>query len=398
MTTDTILRNARIVLSDTVIRGSVRMIDGVIADVVPTDDSVDERFGADSGPGIDMQGDYLLPGLVELHTDQVEGHYQPRPKRFWDPVSAVIAHDAQMATSGMTTVLDALRIGAEPGDPGVAEHASILVDAVVQAADAGLLRAEHLVHLRCEVSTHDVVEVFDSIGGQERVRLVSLMDHTPGQRQYADVEAFRTYMTGKHRLTDDQFTSHVALLHERSALYANTHRVEMAKRAAGRGITMAAHDDATYEHVEESAGLGVQISEFPTTVEAARAAKDAGQLVVMGAPNIVRGGSHSGNVAAVELLRLGLLDILSSDYVPISPLQAVFTLAARGDLSLPDGAALVSANPARAIGLDDRGVIEVGRRADVVRVHDHETAGASSAAPVSVPIVRSVWREGVRVA
>lgn len=165
-----------------------------------------------------------MPGLVELHTDQVEGHFQPRPKRFWDPIGAVIAHDAQMAASGMTTVLDALRIGAGPGETGLSEHAGILVDAIVHAAEAGLLRADHLVHLRCEVSTHDVVDVFDRIGGHERVRLVSLMDHTPGQRQYADVEAFRTYMVGKLRFSDDQFSAHVAELHERSALYAGRGR------------------------------------------------------------------------------------------------------------------------------------------------------------------------------
>lgn len=393
MTTDTILRNARIVLADEVIHGSVRMIDGAIVDIMHSDSTLDGRLDAGEGAGFDMGGDYLMPGLVELHTDQVEGHFQPRPRRFWDPLAAVIAHDAQMAASGMTTVLDALRIGAGPGETGIPDQAGVLVGSIVQAAEAGLLRADHFVHLRCEVSTSDVIDVFDQIGGHERVRLVSLMDHTPGQRQYADVEAFRTYMVGKHRLSDDQFTAHVAELHERSALYADAHRGAMARRANDRGITMAAHDDATLSHVAESAELGVRISEFPTTVEAARAAKDAGQLVVMGAPNIVREGSHSGNVAAAELLEGGLLDILSSDYVPISPLQAVFALEARGDVTLPEGSALVSANPARAIGFDDRGVIEVGRRADVVRVQVHESVHAAP-----VPIVRGVWREGLRVA
>ena len=399
MTTDTILRNARIVLADEVVHGSVRMIDGVIVDIVPSDSALDDQLGAGPAAGEDMRGDYLMPGLVELHTDQVEGHFQPRPKRCWDPIPAVIAHDAQMTASGMTTVLDALRIGAGPGEGVIAEQAGTLVDAIVHAADAGLLRADHLVHLRCEVSTHDVLEVFDRIGGHERVRLVSLMDHTPGQRQYADVEAFRTYMVGKHAFSDEQFTAHVAELHERSDRYADAHRSEMARRAAARGITMAAHDDATVAHVTESQDLGVRISEFPTTLEAARAAREAGQLVVMGAPNIVRGGSHSGNVAALELLRHGLLDILSSDYVPASPLQAVFALVGQGEITVPQGAALVSGNPARAIGLDDRGVLEVGRRADIVRVHVQEMPAVAhhpSGAPV--PVVRGVWREGVRVA
>ncbi|GAA3648989.1 alpha-D-ribose 1-methylphosphonate 5-triphosphate diphosphatase [Microbacterium marinilacus] len=388
--TETVFTNARVVLHDEVVHGAVRVVDGRIADV---SESV-------VATGVDLEGDFLMPGVVEVHTDQVEAHFQPRPQRFWDPIPAVIAHDAQMAASGTTTVLDALRIGTGPTDGNdMAKNARTLIDAVVHAAESGLLRADHFVHLRCEVSTPDVVDVFDAVGAHERVRMVSLMDHTPGQRQYADVEAFRTYMVGKGRLSHEQFDAHVAELHRLSARYADAHRRQMAERAAARGITMAAHDDATQAHVDEGVALGVGISEFPTTLDAARAARAAGQLVVMGAPNIVRGGSHSGNVAAVDLLAQGLLDILSSDYVPASPLQAAFLLSARGDVTLPEAARLISANPARAVGLDDRGGIEPGRRADLVRVHAYDEAPVEHH-PIGspVPIVRGVWREGVRVA
>lgn len=391
----TTLTNARIVLDDEVIHGSLRLEDGVIAEVSddPAADGIDLH-------AVDLQGDYLMPGIVELHTDQVETHFQPRPKRYWDPITAVIAHDAQMAASGMTTVLDALRIGTGPTDGnGMAANARMLMDAVIHAAESGLLRADHFVHLRCEVSTPDVVEVFDEVGAHERVRMISLMDHTPGQRQYADVEAFRTYMVGKGRVLETEFDAHVEELHRLSGRYADQHRKMMAERAVARGITMAAHDDATQAHVDEASALGVRISEFPTTVDAAQAARAAGQLVVSGAPNIVREGSHSGNVAAVELVRKGLLDILSSDYVPASSLQAAFLLVARGETTLPQVSRLLSANPAQAIGLDDRGVVEAGRRADLIRVHAYE--GASSAQhPLGspVPVVRSVWREGERVA
>lgn len=383
MTDETILRGARIVLADEVIDGSVRVVDGRI-------DRIDE---GPSSLGEDLAGDYLLPGLVELHTDQVESHFQPRPQRFWDPIPAVVSHDAQMAASGVTTVFDALRIGSGPGENRLASRAATLVGALVQAADSGILRADHYVHLRCEVATPDVVDVFDAIGEHDRVRMVSLMDHTPGQRQYADVEAFRTYMVGKHNMSAAQFDAHVAELHELSAAYADAHRKEMAKRARERGLRVAAHDDATQAHVDESSALGVHISEFPTTVEAAHAARRAGQLIVMGAPNIVRGGSHSGNVAAVDLLEAGVLDILSSDYVPASPLQAVFRLFGEGRVTLPEASALVSANPARAAGLDDRGVIARGARADLVRVAPYDTGAGAP-----VPIVRGVWREGIRVA
>lgn len=389
-----VLHNAHVVLDDQVVHGSVRIENGVITEV-----SDNPHLAVDGEAGEDLGADYLMPGLVELHTDQVESHYQPRPKRFWDPIPAVIAHDAQMAASGMTTVLDAMRIGSGPGENRISGNARTLVNAVIHAAESGLLRADHYVHLRCEVATPDVVDVFDEVGGHDRVRMVSLMDHTPGQRQYADVEAFRTYMVGKHNMTNVQFDQHVAELHVLASQYSVENRKLMAKRASQRGITIAAHDDATQAHVDESAEVGVRISEFPTTVEAARAARAAGQFVVMGAPNIVRGGSHSGNVAAAELLRLGLLDILSSDYVPASPIQAVFLLFSRGDITLPQGAALVSTNPARAAGLDDRGVIVPGKRADVVRVHAYDGASTEQHPLGSpVPIVRGVWREGTRVA
>lgn len=392
-TAENTFHNARIVLTDEIVHGSVHVRDGVIADISATGTTTP------GGPGTDLDGDFLIPGAVELHTDQIEAHYQPRPQRYWAPVPAVVAHDAQMAASGVTTVLDAMRIGNGPGDTAISRVAEILVDAVGTAQSEGMLRADHFIHLRCEVSTADVVDVFETLGAHDRLRLVSLMDHTPGQRQYADVEAYRTYMVGKQRLAPEDFDTHVAALHTHSALYSDANRIELSKRAKEKGLTLAAHDDATSDHVDESSALGVRISEFPTTREAARCARDAGQLVVMGAPNIVRGGSHSGNVAAADLLADGVLDILSSDYVPASPLQAVFGLVDRAQLTLPEGIALVASNPARAVGLDDRGVIAPGKRADLVRVRMHATGTSEESGAVQrMPVVRGVWREGRRVA
>ncbi|WP_349826802.1 alpha-D-ribose 1-methylphosphonate 5-triphosphate diphosphatase [Brevibacterium litoralis] len=389
-----VLGNARVVGPDAVVHGSVHVEDGAIVAV-----SDDPQLMVPGARHEDLGGDLLMPGLVEVHTDQVESHFQPRPKRFWDPIPSVIADDAQMAASGMTTVLDALRIGTGPSDNNLAAQADTLVSAVVHAAESGLLRADHYIHLRCEVSTPDVVETFEQVGGHERVRMVSLMDHAPGQRQYADVESYKTYLMGKKGMNETEFADHVAAMHDYSAQYSDEHRVAMAERARARGLTMAAHDDATQAHVDESAALGVRISEFPTTVEAAIAVHEAGQLVVMGAPNVVRGGSHNGNVAALDLLRRGLLDVLSSDYVPASPIQAVFQLVGAGEIDLPAASALVSANPAQAAGLEDRGSIAAGLRADVIRVATYDEAPVEHHPLGSpVPIVRGVWRVGERVA
>lgn len=389
MSRETILSNARIVLADEIVHGSVLIRDGLIADVSP---------GAATA-GDDLAGDYLMPGLVELHTDHLESHIQPRPGTHWDPVPAVLAHDAQVSSAGVTTVFDAVRIGSMEGrENDNTAFAKEISQAIGYAAGAGMTRAEHYIHVRCEVAAPRTVDEFQSLSEISEIRLASLMDHTPGQRQYADVEAFRTYMVGKGKLTNEGFLPYVEALKKVAQVHSVPNRAEIARLAHERGIALAAHDDATVEHVDESVGLGVLISEFPTTRVAAQEARERGQLIVMGAPNIMRGGSQSGNVAASELLGVGLLDILSSDYVPASPLQALFLLEAEAGLPLHEGAKLVASNPARAVGLDDRGVIETGRRADFVRVRAHDLP-ASENRPRGhrVPIVRSVWRQGARV-
>jgi alpha-D-ribose 1-methylphosphonate 5-triphosphate diphosphatase len=389
MKRETILSNARIVGREEIPRGSVLIRDGQIADI---------SSGA-SAAGDDLGGDYLLPGVVELHTDHLEYHIAPRANVQWDPLPAVLASDAQLTASGATTVFDAVRIGSGVGKrDATVEAARLLADSIELAADAGLLRADHAIHVRCEVAAENCLNDFAQFADDPHVRLVSLMDHTPGQRQYANLELFKRYYIAKGLVTEEGFDAFVTPLIERSERYAGAHRTAIAKLASERGITLAAHDDATPEHVAESVALGVVISEFPTTVLAADAADSRGQHIVMGAPNIVRGGSQSGNVAAAELLGLGLLHILSSDYVPSSPLQAVFQLAADGALGLTDGVALVSGNPARAVGLDDRGEIAVGKRADLVRVQPHDLP-ASELHPRGrrVPVVRRVYRQGERV-
>src|SRR5690606_3283895 len=162
-------------------------------------------------------------------------------------------------------------------------------------------------------------------------------------------------------------------------------RRAIAALCRARGIILASHDDATGEHVAEAGVDGVKVAEFPTTIEAAQASTDAGMAVLMGAPNLVRGNSHSGNVSARDLAERGFLDILSSDYIPFSLLQAGFHLSkAVEGISLPEAIARVTRNPAEAVGLTDRGTIATGRRADLVRVRADDVT----------PVVRTVWREG----
>ncbi len=377
--TEEVFTNARIVLGDEVVHGSLLVRDGRIADV----SEGSTRTGTDCG------GDHLLAGLVELHTDHLEGHYLPRPKVRWNIHAALQAHDAQVAASGITTVFDALRVGMdEDAALGSADMAA-MGEAITQATAEDRLRAEHFIHLRCEVSAPDVLPAFDRMAGNPRVRLASLMDHAPGQRQFVDLQTYRTYYQGKMRMTDAEFDLFCARRIAESEANSPTSRRAIADHCREAGITLASHDDATAAHVEESRDLGIALAEFPTTLEAARLSREAGLSVLMGAPNVVRGGSHSGNVSAKDLVEIGVLDVLSSDYVPFSLIQATFVLA--GTIGLPQAVAMVTSTPARVAGLDDRGAIAPGLRADLVRVR----AEVGAATP---PVVRSVWREGHRVA
>lgn len=373
--------NARIVLADKVLKGHVATGDGVITAIGEGPSGI--------ASAEDLAGDLLIPGLVELHTDHLETHVSPRPGVRWDTDAAIQAHDAQIAASGITTVLDAMRVGLEADGSLTSQDSRDLADAINVAQDAGRLRAEHRFHLRCEVSDEYAqpgFALFDDLAG---VALVSLMDHTPGQRQFRSLEAYKRYFQRKSGMSDPVFEEFQAERRARAARWSDENRRAVAAAANARGLVIASHDDATEAHVAEAVRDGVSIAEFPTTREAAQASRAAGMQVLMGGPNLVRGGSHSGNVSAGELADLKALDIVSSDYVPFSMLQGAFMLADRDGWTLPAAIATVSANPARAIALADRGTIAPGLRADLVRVH--------RAGPGAVPVVRSVWRCGLRV-
>ena len=375
-----ILKNATIVLADEVVSGTIKVSGGRIEDVGGTTAVTSAE---------DMEGDYVIPGLVELHTDHLEGHYAPRPKVRWNPFAAVLAHDAQISSSGITTVFDALRIGMDEDAELSAEDMRKLADAIDDGCRNNRLRADHYLHLRCEVSAADCLSGFSVFDGDSRVRLASLMDHSPGQRQFRNLDAYSTYYQGKLKMSDEVFAAFCKKRIADSEANSDRNRHAISEACRERGIVLASHDDATLDHVEDAVEKGIQVAEFPTTFEAAEASKDAGLAVLMGAPNVVRGGSHSGNIAASELAEHGLLDILSSDYIPFSLIQSAFILGDHVEaITLPEAIRMVSKNPAASCGLDDRGEIAVGKRGDLVRVSvDHH-----------VPVVRTVWREGRRVA
>lgn len=376
---DLIIENATLVLPDRVQRGWLATVNGTIAEI--GEGRAPER-------GLDLGGDHLIPGLIELHTDHLESHYAPRPKVRWHPLGAVLAYDAQIAASGITTVFDSLRAGSDPDGSGLGSELDQLAEAIETARAAGLFRAEHRTHLRCELPSADVLDTVAAFSARFPVGLISLMDHTPGQRQFRDMAKYYTYATRGGRSLEEIRAGTERKVREGRALNARN-RPALVALARERGIPLASHDDTTLADVDLAVGEGVALAEFPTTLEAAQAAHGRGITVMMGAPNLIRGGSHSGNVAAQALAEAGHLDILSSDYVPASLLMAAFLLPERSPaITLPEALATVTANPARATGLADRGALAPGLRADLVRVRLAE----------GLPVVREVWRTGARVA
>lgn len=386
MLTEQILTNASVVSAQGVFLGTVVLRDGLISEV---DDRVSYLPQAQN-----LNGEYLLPGLVELHTDNLEKHLSPRPGVDWPSASAVMSHDAQIIAAGITTVFDALSIGDVNPKGKRMQQLPGMVEAIAQANAANMTRAEHRLHLRCEVCHPDTLSVFRDLVEQPLVQLVSTMDHSPGQRQFALESKYREYYMGKYHLSSEQMDAFIVEQVANSKTYSDRYRRAIVDICLERGLSVASHDDATLAHVEESAAYGMTIAEFPTTLEAAQGCRRLGMRVLMGAPNIVRGGSHSGNIAAARLAEEGLLDILSSDYYPASLLQAAFTLGAQLEaaggstgVGLARAVSTVSLAPARSAGLYDRGEIRVGLRADLIHAR----------AVGTLPIIEQVWRQAKRV-
>jgi alpha-D-ribose 1-methylphosphonate 5-triphosphate diphosphatase len=331
----------------------------------------------------DLEGDLLVPGFVELHTDNLEKHIMPRPGIYWtDPVASLEAHDAQLISSGITTVFDSVCVG-EPVDKGRRGMLPLSLNAI--KSGKANLRADHYLHLRCEISDPAMESLCEEALSIMEPKLLSIMDHTPGQRQWRKPEDWLIYHQAK--LSEEELQRISLALKEARDGCAMKNIQIVASYAKAHNIPLASHDDTNFEHIEEALILGAAISEFPTTMEAAKFARDAGLMTIMGTPNLVRGFSHSGNVKVKDVAEAGLLSCLSSDYAPASLLHGAYKLYKEHGFTLEDAFATVSKNPAEAGGLSDRGEIREGKRADLIRIREKDGR---------VSLI-SVWAKGERV-
>lgn len=373
-----------IVLRDRIIeRGALKIEDGLIAEI---------RDTPVTGADIDGEGRLLLPGFVDMHGDMIEKEIEPRANVRMPIELGIYELDKKLATSGITTAYAALSFTpATYGHMRSVDHTTTMIKALASMRDE--LLVDHRVHGRFEVTFLPALATADELSKAGALDLISLMDHTPGQGQYRNIETHIANMAKTKKISE---TEAAELVRQRIA-----NRVEhgdasdvvhaLANLARERGLTLASHDDDSIEKVTLLHGLGARISEFPVTMEAAVEAHRLGLATAMGAPNALRGLSYSGNLSAREAFAAGVLDILASDYHPSAILPAVLALAEAGEGGLPSAVALASANPATALGLSDRGRIEEGLRADLVIAERGRIPRLRS----TIRGGRQVWSDGV---
>ena len=372
--TSTYLTHARVVLPDRVLEdGAVLIEDGVIAAVAPD--------GARAARELDLRGLTLVPGLIDLHCDAIEKEAEPRSKVLFPLDFAVAQVDRRNAAAGITTPYHALSFANSEWGVRNNETAAQVVRGVRAFHPHSLV--DNRVHCRYEVTDATSVPVLRQLMDEGAVDLLSVMDHSPGQGQFKTLESYLQYMIGNHAMSREQAeaTAHAKTRAKDGAVQ----RVEtLLAHARGLGIPTASHDDDSIHRIATMRNLGVAMSEFPITLDTARAAVSCGLPTILGAPNVLRGKSQSGSMRAIDAIRAGVASCLCSDYQPSTLIAAAFAAAAQTELTLPQAMALVTANPADACGLSDRGRIAAGLRADLVAVAQ---VGA-------LPLVGYTWSAG----
>lgn len=362
-----LITNARIVLPDAVLeRGWIRLEGRRIAEVAEGDPPFP------GGRAVDGRGLTAIPGIIDLHGDMLEREVEPRPGAEFPLDMALFELDKRLAAAGVTTAYAALSFWDNEGRE--VSRKQELVRRMVETIHAmrDQLLVEHRVHARFEVSTPSVVPLLAALLAAGKVELLSLMDHTPGQGQYRDIEHYIGFMSKWRRIDPEHVEVELRERMERAGTLEQRWALarDIVALAAERGLPIASHDDDTAAKVDLVASLGAGLAEFPVTLEAATEARRRGMHVAMGAPNALRGGSHSGNLSAREAVAAGVVDCLAADYHPGTLVQAAFGLARDGVASLPAAVALVTSGPAAALGLADAGRITTGARADLALVED----------------------------
>lgn len=372
-----LLINARVVFADSV-RDDVSILieNGLIAKVIENGSAATEHAEI-----IDLQGQLLMPGLIDLHCDALEKEVEPRPGVQFPLMFACAQVDRRNAAAGITTVYHALSFANH--ELGVRNNATAAkVAASVQQWNE-LALVDNRVHVRYEVTDETAPPLLQKLLVEGKANMISFMDHTPGQGQFKDVAAYRAFHARTYHKTDQELDAMLAEKQHKAA--GAFERIQsLAAVARDYGVAIASHDDDSPERITTVKAIGTTISEFPINKETAQAARSEGLYTIFGAPNVLRGQSQSGSMRAIEAITAGVADCLCGDYSPASMLPAALRAAELGNISLPEAVRLVTLNPALAAGLSDRGEIRPGLRADLISVREI----------IDMPQATQVWVAG----
>jgi alpha-D-ribose 1-methylphosphonate 5-triphosphate diphosphatase len=363
--TSFVVNNCRAVLPDRVLEeASARVEDGTVAEIVQ---------GRTLAGGLDARGAWLLPGLVDMHSDAIEKAVEPRPNARFPTEIAVRELDRSLAACGITTMFHSLSFADMEEGLRSNNAAAGLIREIAEISP--LLRVNTRIHARFEVTDLGAVPHLEALVREGKVHLLSFMDHSPGQGQYKDVAAYKGFYGKVYSKSDEELDR--ILERKRAAHRSGVGDAvdAMVALCASHGVPMASHDDDSEIRIDWCAREGIAMSEFPVNLQTAGAARDRGIPSCLGAPNLVRGGSQAGNLSVRQALEHGYGDILCSDYLPLSLLHAVFLVDALGLRSLPQAVAMATLAPATATGIHEvTGSIEIGKRADLLLVerrHNH---------------------------
>jgi len=370
-----IFTNATIVTPEEHFTGSIVIDNGIITDVC------EDKFYTD---GDDVSGAWIIPGIIDIHSDYLEREVNPRPNTGF-PLPLAFRHlDVRAVSSGVTTIYNGISFRDEEAKNRSFKLALEISSKLQEYIDKGHLTAKHVVHARVDTTGENILKTYDQIMALDAVKFAVYNDHTPGQRQFRDLEKYAAYSADRTGRTKEEVLAEVE---ERQKAAEGTGYIReiLAEKLMKTDVVIGSHDDTTIEHVEDAIAHGATISEFPTTLEAARYAKDKGMIVAMGSPNYILGRSQSGNMSCREAMAEGLVDVLCSDYHIPSMLGAVYTMISEG-ADPSEAVNMITLNPAKAVKIDiDRGSLEAGKRADLTffRVLD------------GMPVVGRVYVDGV---
>lgn len=378
-----LLTNGRIVTEEGILQGYDLLIEDDVIRKIGEKGSI-RTIGVEK---IDVKGSYIAPGFVDIHSDYIENMASPRPTSIMDFNISLREAEKVLLNNGITTMFHSLSFYGldlfENKPVRKRENVIKLMDVINKTHNEKHL-IRHRFHARVEIDSIDEVENIKNYIKQGNVHLLSFMDHTPGQGQYRDIDMYRKILKGYKNVSDSEIDEMVEVRRNKATITVDVMK-EMADLARERNISIASHDDDSIEKIDFVKSLGASISEFPITMDVARAAQKEGMLTVAGAPNVLLGKSHAGNLSAAEAIKEKCIDILCSDYYPAAMLHSIFKLNENYGIDLCEAFKYVTINPAKAVKMDNLiGSIKEGKKADLLIIEKLD----------KIPVITSVFVDG----